>query len=147
MRPRLSQVAYELLLANNNEDLEDSDSLAEFVDQCKVGRRHAEGARRLRSVRAGGNLATGREGSSSKSTSSSLLVAAVVVMVVVAAVIFSGHVSSSWQSNREYPSHPVYRPQRSSVQRSADFFHFSAADDIASTPRHRTTTQRLKTTS
>lgn len=32
----VEQVAYELLLAHNNEDLEDNDSLAEFVDQCKV---------------------------------------------------------------------------------------------------------------
>lgn len=30
------QVAYELLLAHNNEDLHDQASLAEFVDQCKA---------------------------------------------------------------------------------------------------------------
>ncbi|CAB1116284.1 unnamed protein product [Ectocarpus sp. CCAP 1310/34] len=30
------EVAYELLLAHTNEDLEDTDTLAEFVDQCKV---------------------------------------------------------------------------------------------------------------
>lgn len=35
----IEQVAYELLLAHNNEDLEDNDSLAEFVDQCKVRKR------------------------------------------------------------------------------------------------------------
>lgn len=32
----VKQVAYELLLAHTNENLEDNDSLAEFVDQCKV---------------------------------------------------------------------------------------------------------------
>lgn len=32
----IEQVAYELLLAHSNEDLEDNESLAEFVDQCKV---------------------------------------------------------------------------------------------------------------
>lgn len=30
------QVAYELLLAHKNEELQDDASLAEFVDQCKV---------------------------------------------------------------------------------------------------------------
>lgn len=32
----IAQVAYELLLAHNNEDLEDNESLGEFVEQCKV---------------------------------------------------------------------------------------------------------------